>query len=108
LAADHHVLPRAFGPAPGSPSLLEQTLGLAAPLADPRLGLLAVTSWNEWGEDTQLEPTAPAPTSSGPIAQTLGYPYVSYGTLPLERLLAFEQRWETMPRAVRLAPPEAR
>lgn len=108
LAQNHHVLPHALTPTSGPASLLEQTLGLAAPLVDRRLGLLAVTSWNEWGEDTQLEPTAPAPLSIGPIAQTLGYPYTSYGTELLERLRDFTERWEAMPRAVRLGPAEAR
>lgn len=108
LADDHHVLPRALGPRDGPASVLDATLGLAAPLADPRLGLIAVTSWNEWGEDTQLEPTAPAPTTTGPIAQTLGFPYVSYGTQLLEHLSQFVQRWDDDAGVVRLGQPVAR
>lgn len=108
LADNHHVLPHGLDPRGDPASLLDQTLGLAAPLADPRLGLVAVTSWNEWGEDTQVEPTAPATASNGPIARTLGYPYASYGLSLLEHLAQFVQRWESMPRTVRLGPAEAR
>jgi hypothetical protein len=108
LADAHHVLPHGVAPGSGPASLLDATLGLAAPLVDRRLGLLAVTSWNEWGEDTQLEPTAPAPTTTGPIAQTLGFPYSSYGGVLLDHLAQFAQRWDDRPPATRLARPEAR
>ncbi len=108
LVENHHVLPRPLRASADPASLLEATLGLAAPLVDPHLGLLAVTSWNEWGEDTQIEPTAPAPTSDGPAAVTQGYPFASYGSLLLERLASFEQRWETEPPLVRYGPRVAR
>ena len=108
LAEDHHVLPGRLAAGADPASLFEEMLDLAGQLVDPRLGLLAVTSWNEWGEDTQIEPTAPAPDSDGPRSVTQGFPYTSYGTLLLERLAEFEQRWDTMPSAVRLVPVEAR
>jgi glycoprotein endo-alpha-1,2-mannosidase len=108
LAEDHHVLPRQYAAGADPASLFDETLGLAAPLVDPQLGLLAVTSWNEWGEDTQIEPTAPAGPSDGPAALTQGYPYVSYGTSLLEHLARFGERWDEMPPVGRLGRPQAR
>jgi len=108
LPDNHHVLPRAIDAAADPASLFDATLGLAAPLVDPRLGLLAVTSFNEWGEDTQIEPTAPAAPTNGPIALTQGFPFASYGTSLLEHLARFEQRWDEMPPVGRLGRVQAR
>jgi hypothetical protein len=33
------------------------------PLIDPRLPMMLVTSWNEWSEDTAIEPAASAPAT---------------------------------------------
>lgn len=104
LSEDHHVLPRTVG----SASLLHETLTMAAPLVDPRLGLLAVTSFNEWNEDTQLEPTAPAEPTNGPQALTQGYPFAAYGSTPLEELAAFTAGWNAAPPLVRLGSLQAR
>lgn len=98
LAEDHHVLPRTVG----STSLLDETLSMAAPLVDPHLGLVAVTSFNEWNEDTQLEPTVAADPTSDPTVLTQGFPFVPYGPTPLEELAAFAQRWDDVPPPVRL------
>jgi hypothetical protein len=38
------------------PRLFERGLALAGRYVDPRLRLMTVTSWNEWHEDTQIEP----------------------------------------------------
>jgi hypothetical protein len=50
-----------------------------------------VTSWNEWSEDTAIEPAASAPVtsadrSSSGVAYTQGYPYEGYGLRYLEIL----------------------
>ena len=103
LAEDHHVLSRAVSAIPGAPSLLDETLGLAGGLVDPSLGLLTVTSWNEWGEDTQVEPTDGGVPASGPAALTQGYPFAPYGRTPLEQIAAFAERWNDGPRAPTLA-----
>lgn len=58
------------------------------------LRLLTVTSWNEWHEDTQIEPTAAAASSSGPAQATQGYSYPSYGLDLLRGLAHFERGWE--------------
>jgi glycoprotein endo-alpha-1,2-mannosidase len=45
--------------------------------------MILVTSWNEWSEDTAIEPAAAAPVTSADrsgsgVAYTQGYPYEGY------------------------------
>jgi len=88
------VLPRRLSPSASLGSLFAASLDAAGRLVDPAVGLLTLTSWNEWQEDSQIEPTAPAPPSDGPVALTQGFPYSSYGTTLLADVAAFRQRWE--------------
>lgn len=89
--AGEHVLPRALGPRSSQTSLFASTLALAGSLVDPSLNLLAVTSWNEWNEDTQIEPTALGPPLTlGPAELTQGYIYQPYGLALLELLRRFK------------------
>jgi hypothetical protein len=69
---------RGFRPEEGhyvlsEPRLFERGLSLASRYVDPRLGLMTVTSWNEWHEDTQIEPAT------------------DYGLEPLEKLARFKR-----------------
>lgn len=86
-------------------ALLKSALGRT----DPDLGnLLFVTSWNEWHEDTQIEPVQVAPfttldDSSTGSAYTTGLDYEGYGTLYLDILHNEVQdtgvdRWGLYPR----------
>lgn len=43
-------------PIPRNPNLFARQLEMAFDLTDPQLGLLMITSWNEWHEDTEIEP----------------------------------------------------
>ncbi len=94
----HHVLPPAVRRGGAATSLFAASLTAAGMLVDPLLGVLAVTSWNEWHEDTQIEPTAPGrPGTSAPAAITQGFRYVPYGFSLLNTLSAFKARWQAGP-----------
>jgi hypothetical protein len=79
------VIPREWNRGDGEGSLFAEWLErFTLPLVDPRLPMLLVTSWNEWSEDTAIEPAAEAPVtsadrSSSGVAYTQGYPYEGYG-----------------------------
>ena len=56
------------------------------------LKVLVVTSWNEWHEDTQIEPTTDIPTPTQlPTTLTRGNWYYGYGTQHLDTLNIFKQ-----------------
>jgi len=88
----HDAIPREWAAGAGEGSFFARWLDhFALPLVDARLRMLLVTSWNEWSEDTAIEPAAPSPatatdrsgTGSG---YTQGYAYTGYGTRYLEIL----------------------
>jgi len=73
-------------------SLFRAMLQGAKQLTDPDIGhMILVTSWNEWHEDTQIEPVCPAdPTSQDDSASgtdlTQGLAYEGYATRYLDIL----------------------
>jgi len=87
----HPVLSRKLSSGASFGSLFSAMLQGAKPLTDSGTGhMLMVTSWNEWHEDTQIEPVeAATPTSvddSGTNAYTNGYSYEGYNTRYLDIL----------------------
>ncbi len=87
---DHYAIPRQWqlGASEGS-TLAELFDRLAFRLVDPRLNMMLVTTWNEWNEDTAIEPLEPAPPTAldggdSGSGYTQGYRYSGHGTVPLE------------------------
>lgn len=89
---DHYAIPRARAPDAAEGTFLAEMLTrVADPWMDPDRPLVLVTSWNEWNEDTAIEPLATAPptgmdTAGDGISRTLGLPYEGYGMRYLEVL----------------------
>ncbi len=89
---DHYAIPRALAPGAGEGTFLEEMLTrIADPFMDPVAPMVLVTSWNEWNEDTAIEPlaSAAATTEDAPadeISRTQGYQYEGFGSRYLEVL----------------------
>ena len=92
LRVNHYVIPRQFGPGEAEGSFLTESIEkLALPFLDPDIRMILVTSWNEWNEGTQIEPTVSGPPTSSDTSEsgkdyTQGYPYSGYGKKYLEIL----------------------
>jgi hypothetical protein len=90
---DHPVLPRRIEKDGDPASLFRATfVDTALRNLDPELPLTVITSFNEWHEDTQLEPTrgdgppTATDTSQGGSAYTQGFEHDDYGLLFLETI----------------------
>jgi glycoprotein endo-alpha-1,2-mannosidase len=89
----HPVIPRRWSDQDGDTSFLEHALDdLALPLVDERLPMVLVSTWNEWNEDTAIEPVAPTPPTAADDSRTgrgftEGHPYAGHGDAYL-RVLA--------------------
>lgn len=91
LKENHFALPRRWGPPPMKGNFFSHMLDdYALKFLDERAPLLLVTSWNEWNEDTAIEPVKPMPETSedksGEQEYTQGYPYGGFGTYYLKVL----------------------
>lgn len=89
---DHYVIPRARAPDAAEGTFLADMLDqVADPWTDARAPLVMVTSWNEWNEDTAIEPLrasgpTQADTAGDGVSRTFGYPYEGFGRRYLEVL----------------------
>lgn len=88
---DHFAIPRQWDAAAPGSFFAEGFDRLGFPFMDPRLNMCLVTSWNEWNEDTGIEPLAEATgtrRNSGETGYELteGYVYAGYGLRHLEIL----------------------
>jgi glycoprotein endo-alpha-1,2-mannosidase len=97
LQNDHPPLSRRLTPDGKEGSLFGYQLQRAVPLVDHRFsdGLILVNSFNEWHEDTQIEPATavggggedgPSESTSQPFFLTKGLEYTAYGELYLNIL----------------------
>ncbi len=83
--ANHYAIPNQFGPGWDYMSTLRRSLISTKIFEEPALGNpIMITSWNEWHEDTQVEPTivtGPCNTDTSQTGNfyTQGYTYVGYG-----------------------------
>jgi glycoprotein endo-alpha-1,2-mannosidase len=88
LESDHPPLSRRVTADAQEGSLFWYQLRKALPLVDPAIdNVIFVNSFNEWHEDTQIEPAIGDPASE-PVLLTGGLTYVGYGNLFLDILAA--------------------
>lgn len=87
---DHFVIPRQWDRDMGEGSFLASSFDrLGFPFADPRLNMIMITSWNEWNEDTAIEPLADAPPTHRDGTKetdffTKGFAYAGHGLAYLD------------------------
>jgi len=88
-AADHYVIARTWRQRSNRTLLAELFERLVWPFVDADLAMVMITSWDEWNEDTAIEPVreaAPTSRDDSPTGRafTQDYAYVGYGTRYLE------------------------
>ncbi len=91
LATNHPAQPRQWLPGEGPASTLDHLFReVAIPELDPTLPMVMVTSWNDWNEDTAIEPVRGTPThlddSSTHTSYTQGYTYGGEGQSAVDTL----------------------
>jgi hypothetical protein len=84
LERDHFAVPRRWTEdAPEGSFFAESIERIAKPFVDDKLRMILVTSWNEWNEDTAIEPVSVAPPTADDISGlrlfTQGYAYEGFG-----------------------------
>lgn len=90
LREDHYVIPRQWDEGMAEGSFLAECFDrLAFPFIDPTVNMVLITSWNEWNEDTAIEPMKQSEETrhdnSGTGSRyTEGFLYRAHGTQHLE------------------------
>ncbi len=80
----HYVIPPQATEGGSAISTFKQYLNIARPLAGSPLNMITITSFNEWHEDTQIEPAIGPAQGEGGTPRSYTYP--SYGMRYLELL----------------------
>jgi hypothetical protein len=80
--------PRSISPTASTESTLEYNIKATRPFIDNKQKMVMITSWNEWHEDTEIEPTITTPVTTidnSPSGQgyTRGFAYAGFGFKPL-------------------------
>jgi hypothetical protein len=89
LESNHPGLSRRLDEGEPQGSLFQATLANALDLVDDSTGkMLLINSWNEWHEDTQIEPVGTGESTTNPAELTQGLDYHVYGELYLNILRA--------------------
>jgi glycoprotein endo-alpha-1,2-mannosidase len=88
LQVNQHAQPRQWLPGAASGSTLDHYLRqIDWPVLEPQLPMVLVTSWNEWNEDTAVQPVGGVPTdrddSPTGTQYTQGYTYGGEGSTDL-------------------------
>jgi hypothetical protein len=91
LLTNHPAEPRQWVPGNGPASTLDHLFRcVAIPELDPALPMVMVTSWDDWNEDTAVEPIGGVPTraddSPGGDSFTQGYTYGGEGRAAVRTL----------------------
>jgi hypothetical protein len=94
LASNEPAEPRQWLPgAPSGSTLYHFLSDIARPVLSPYLPMLFVTSWNEWNEDTAIQPVGGTPTtrdnSPSGTNYTQGYTYGGEGSTDLNVIRNF-------------------
>ncbi len=87
---EHYVIPRKFSEQTEEGSFFEKCIEISGiPFMDEKLKMLMITSWNEWNEDTSIEPLEKTPPTNKDNSNTAsffteGYDYEGYAFKYLE------------------------
>jgi glycoprotein endo-alpha-1,2-mannosidase len=108
LPTNHPAQPRQWLPGEGAASTLDHLFRcVAVPEVDPALPIVMITSWNDWNEDTGVEPIGGTPThvddSPSGTAYTQGYTYGGEGRAAMRVLRTdtslLDRQWANNARA---------
>ena len=90
LDADHYIIPRNFHQDSSFTSTFSHFAEMAEDFIDTGLNMVTITSFNEWHEDTQIEPTILTDSTNMDLSTsnsyTQGYYYKGYGTTFLQKI----------------------